>query len=349
MIVSRTPFRLTLGGGGTDLPSFYRKHGGFVLALGIDKYMYVVLNVPNADRMVRLHYTKSEVVEDVRQLQHDLAREALCAHGIHDAIEIASVADIPAGTGVGSSSCYLVGLLNCIRTYLQRPVPLQELAEEACRIELDILQQPIGKQDQFMAAFGGLTELHIGRSGDVTVQPVPLPAYSVADFIANTQLYYTHVRRNAVDILGDQNRALLQGGGTVEDSLLRILDLGHRISEAIRTADFDRFGELMHEHWMAKRMLSSKVTLPRMEDLYDYVREEYGVLGGKIAGAGGGGFLMLYCPRGRARLTRFLEAQGMQRLHYAAEFEGSRIVANVGNTNAMHFHAALWAPSTAPG
>jgi len=164
MIVSRTPFRVTLGGGGTDLPSFYEKHGGFVLAMAIDKYMYVILNVPNADRLIRLHYTRSETVAHVDQLQHELAREALRAHGIHDAIEIASVADLPAGTGLGSSSCYLVGLLSAIRAYLLRPVPLQTLAEEACHIELDVLKPPIGKQDQYMAAFGGLAQLEIDRA-----------------------------------------------------------------------------------------------------------------------------------------------------------------------------------------
>src|SRR5579875_142417 len=168
MIVTRTPFRITLGGGGTDLPGFYRKHGGYVFALGIDKYMYVALNVPFADRKVRLHYTQSETVDHIDELKHELAREALRAHGIFDAVEIASVADLPAGTGLGSSSCYIVGLLAAIRTYLGRLVVAEELAKEACRIELDILHKPIGKQDQYMAAFGGLTELHIDRDGNVS-------------------------------------------------------------------------------------------------------------------------------------------------------------------------------------
>src|SRR6516225_6558974 len=161
MIVTRTPFRITLGGGGTDLPSFYKKHGGYILALGIDKYMYVALNVPYADRKIRLHYTQSETVDHVDDLKHELAREALKAHGIVDGVEIASVADLPAGTGLGSSSCYLVGLIMAIRAYLARPAPPEEVAAEACHIELDILKKPIGKQDQFMAALGGLTEIHI--------------------------------------------------------------------------------------------------------------------------------------------------------------------------------------------
>src|SRR3989442_4072127 len=154
MIATRTPFRVTLGGGGTDLPSFYDQHAGFVLAMGLDKYMYVVLNVPNADRLVRLHYTKSETVARVEELRHELAREAFRLHGIYDAVEVASLADLPAGSGLGSSSCYLVGLLTAIRAYLRRPVPLAQVAEEACHIELDILKKPIGKQDQYMATFG---------------------------------------------------------------------------------------------------------------------------------------------------------------------------------------------------
>ena len=312
------------------------------MAMAIDKYMYVVVNVPRADRLVRLHYTKSETVETIEQLQHDLAREALRAHGILDAIEIASVADLPAGTGLGSSSCYLVGLLTAIRAYLLRPVPLQALAEEACHIELDLLKKPIGKQDQYMAAFGGLTRLDIDRSGTVAVTPISVPAYAISDFVANTHLYYTNTRRDATEILGHQSRTVReQSGSAVETNLLRIRDLGYEIAEAIQAGNFDRFGELMHQHWMAKRQLSDKVTVPQVEQLYDRLREEYGVLGGKVAGAGGGGFLMLYCPRDGKRLTEFMRGQGMSRLDYAAEFEGSRIIANVRNAHGQHLHSTI--------
>jgi D-glycero-alpha-D-manno-heptose-7-phosphate kinase len=341
MIASRTPFRITLGGGGTDLPSFYEKHGGFVLATGIDKYMYVFVNVPLADRLVRLHYTKSETVSKVSELQHELAREALLAHGIDDAIEIASVADLPAGTGLGSSSCYLVGLLTALRAYLLRPIPLQELAEEACAIELEVLKKPIGKQDQYMAAFGGMTEMEISRTGQVSVRPVILPPHAVSDFIANTHLYYTNVQRNTTDILAEQSRVVREtSNSAVENSLLEIKDIGYQIAEAMRAGDFDRFGELTHAHWMAKRRLSDGVTTSKVEELYDYLRREYNVLGGKVAGAGGGGFLMLYCSKGGKRLTEFMESQGLKRLHYAAEFEGSRVISNVRNTHSTHVHRA---------
>src|SRR5262249_1167402 len=210
-----------------------------------------------------------ETVAHVDQLRHELAREALRTHGILDAVEIASLADLPAGTGLGSSSCYLVGLLNAIRAYLLRPTTLRDLAEEACHIELQVLKKPIGKQDQYMAVFGGLTELEIDRCGKVSVRPTILPAHSISDLVANTHLYYTNTQRDAVEILEEQNRALRQNSGTaVEEGLLRIRDIGYRIAEAVRTANFDCFGQLMHEHWKAKRLLSDKVSLSAVDRLY---------------------------------------------------------------------------------
>jgi D-glycero-alpha-D-manno-heptose-7-phosphate kinase len=340
VIVTRTPFRVTLGGGGTDLPSFYEKHGGYICALGIDKYMYVALNVPYADRKVRLHYTRSETVDHVSQLEHELAREALLRHGINDGVEIASLADLPAGTGLGSSSAYLVGLLNAIRAYRARPATFEDLAAEACEIELDTLAKPIGKQDQYMAAAAGLTELRIDPSGRVTVERIGLPGYAVSDLISKTHLYYTNVQRTTTQILGEQTASLKRGSDGVEDNLVEILAIGRSIGAALRALDFDEFGRLMHAHWLAKKRLSSKVSLPAVEELYDVVRRDYGVLGGKVAGAGGGGFLMLYCPHEGARLTEFMAAQGMERLTYGAEFEGSKIVVNLMASRSIDFHSS---------
>jgi D-glycero-alpha-D-manno-heptose-7-phosphate kinase len=339
MIATRTPFRITLGGGGTDLPSFYEKHGGFVLAMGIDKYMYVVVNVPYADRLVRLHYTRSETVAHASELQHELAREALLRHGVPDAIEISSVADLPAGTGLGSSSCYLVGLLNALRAYTLNPASRADLAREACEIELDTLKKPIGKQDQYMAAYAGLTTLEIDRGGAVTVSPIHLGPHDLSELVANTHLYYTNTQRNTTEILSEQNQAMRQSvSSAVGEALLEVRDIGYETAQAIRQRNFDRFGELMHSHWLAKRRLSSKITLPVVERLYEHVRQEYGVLGGKVAGAGGGGFWMLYCPKDSNRLTKFMASQGMFRLPYAAEFEGSRVIANVLKAYSGHFH-----------
>ncbi|MGH7505050.1 MAG: galactokinase, partial [Longimicrobiales bacterium] len=208
MIITRTPFRVTLGGGGTDLPSYYEKHGGFVFAMGIDKFMYIMVNPPTMDAKIRLHYSRSETVDHVSMLQHDLAREALRFHGIDDRIEISSMADLPAGTGLGSSSAYLVGLLTALHQYRRWYVPLQALAEEACDIELNVLAKRIGKQDQYLAAYGGLCVLEISRDGTVAVRSVRLPSGAVHDFVANTHLYYTGMRRSAVEVLRDQDEAM---------------------------------------------------------------------------------------------------------------------------------------------
>ncbi len=335
MIVTRTPFRVTLGGGGTDLPSYYRQHGGFIFAMGLDKYMYVVVNRPTVGNKIRLHYSQSEVVDHVNDLRHELAREALRAHGIEDTFEVASIADLPAGTGLGSSSCYLVGLLNALHHHRRDYVPLQALAEEACRIELDILKQPIGKQDQYMATYGGLTVLDIAPDGQVSVRQLAPNSSDVAELVAHTHIYYTGSQRDAREVLHDQNTAMQTTTNVdhtrVADSLHRIRELGYRILEAVEASNFDRWGELLDEHWQSKKKLSGKISLRKVDQIYDEVRERFGVLGGKIIGAGGGGFLMLYCPRHHAALEKFMEQHGMPRMHYTVEAEGTKVVAQMGH------------------
>ncbi|HEX9109089.1 MAG TPA: hypothetical protein VF832_17705 [Longimicrobiales bacterium] len=338
MIVTRTPFRVTLGGGGTDLPSYYEQHGGFVFAMAIDKYMYIMVNPPIIDRKIRLHYSRSETVDSLDELQHELAREALRLHGLHDRIEISSMADLPDGTGLGSSGAYLVGLLTALHHFRRDFVPLQRVAEDACHIELDVLGKSVGKQDQYMAAFGGLTVLEIDRDGTVQPRPVELGTSAAHALVANTQLYYTGVRRSALEVLQHQDEAMKNGSakarGPIEESLHRIKDLGHQILEAVSAEEFDEFGRLLHEHWEQKRRLSSRISLGAVDELYEHVRREYGVLGGKLVGAGGGGFLMLYAPGDHGRLERFMESRGMPRLHYKIEYEGSKVIANLSSAAA---------------
>jgi D-glycero-alpha-D-manno-heptose-7-phosphate kinase len=335
VIVTRTPFRVTLGGGGTDLPSYYGEHGGFIFAMGLDKYMYVIVNRPTVGSKVRLHYSQSEVVDDVSELRHELAREALRAHGIRYAFEVSSIADLPAGTGLGSSSCYLVGLLNALHHDRRDYVPLQALAEEACHIELEILQQPIGKQDQYLATYGGLTVLDIARDGTVVVRQLRPSSSDISEFVAHTHIYYTGAQRDAREVLRDQNVAMQKkesaNHGRVADSLHRIKDLGYRILEAVENSNFDAWGEMLHEHWQHKKQLSAKISLSKVDAIYDEVRERFGVLGGKIIGAGGGGFLMLYTPTHHAQLERFMEQHGMSRMHYTVEPEGTKVVAQMGH------------------
>ena len=334
MIATQTPFRVTLGGGGTDLPSYFSTHGGFIFAMGLDKYMYVIVNRPVMGTQIRLHYSQAEVVDHVSKLRHELAREALRLHGIEQQFEIASIADIPAGTGLGSSSCYLVGLLNAIHCYKREYISLQALAEEACHIELDILKEGIGKQDQYMAAYGGLTVMDIAKDGQVKVRQVALSSSAIAEFVANTHIYYTGTQRGAQEVLADQNQAMQKkeapDHGKVADSLHAIKDLGYRILEAIEGGNFDRWGLLLDEHWQKKKNLSSKITLGAVDQIYDEVKGKHHVLGGKIIGAGGGGFLMLYCYRNHASLERFMASRGMPRLHYTVEPEGTKVVTKLG-------------------
>lgn len=351
MIVTRTPFRVTLGGGGTDLPSYYERNGGFIFAMGIDKYMYVMTNPPGVDRKIRLHYTQSEVADTVAELRHELAREALRWHGIEDRMEIASMADVPAGTGVGSSSAYLVGLLAALHQYRRDYVSLERLAEEACHIELTVLKKGIGKQDQYMAVFGGLTVLEISRDGSVEVKPVHLRGGALASFIAHTHIYYTGMVHNALDVLSHQDTAMRSSSpqrATVEQSLNAIKDLGYQILEAVQSEDFDRWGLLLHEHWIHKKRMSDRISATLVDELYDEVRRSYGVLGGKIIGAGGGGFLMLYCPSTSGKLEDFMLSRGLPRLYYNLEREGVKVVANVASTQSMILHppSSLAAPRT---
>ena len=341
MIITRTPFRVTLGGGGTDLPSFYEKHGGFIFAMGIDKYMYVMTNPPGIDRKIRLHYTQSEVADHVSKVKHELAREALRFHGIEDGMEIASMADLPAGTGVGSSSAYLVGLLHALHHYRRDYVSLERLAEEACYIELNILKKRIGKQDQYMAAFGGLTTLEIMRNGDVDVSQSTLRESAIDELVTHAHIYYTGLLRNAPEVLVQQDSAMrgnTERSSQVESSLTGIRDLGYRIKEAIESERFDDFGLLMHEHWEHKKRLSDGISLSWIDEVYDDVRRDLGVLGGKLIGAGGGGFLMLFCPGGSTKLEDFMLKRGMPRLYYDLEREGSKVVANVASTQSMILH-----------
>lgn len=345
MIVTRTPFRVTLGGGGTDLPSYYTQYGGFIFAMGIDKHMYVMINPPIVDRKVRLHYSQSETVDHIDELGHELAREALRLNGIEERMEVASMADLPSGTGLGSSSSYLVGLLNALHHYRRDYISLSQLAEEACHIELNMLGKRIGKQDQYMAAFGGLTVLEIARDGTVEVSALELGSGSVAALVANTHIYYTRVSRDALEVLADQDRAMtgsaVERSSQVADSLHQIKDLGRRILAAIRSEDFDAWGHLLHEHWTQKKLLSSKISLGWVDQLYDLVRREYGVLGGKLIGAGGGGFLMLYTPSGHKRLEQFMASHRMPRLHYSVQPEGTTILASLDGSRSSLFHPAV--------
>jgi D-glycero-alpha-D-manno-heptose-7-phosphate kinase len=328
MIITRTPFRLTLGGGGTDLPSFYRDHGGFILAAAIDKYMFLNVNAPIVDDKIRVRYTNSEMVDHVDDVRHTLAREALRHFGITSGIEIVSIADIPAGTGLGSSSSYLVGLLNALHTLLQDQATPQKLAEEACQIELEVLRKPIGKQDQYMAAFGGLTALDIEPNGRVCVTRLDLDVDLVESLEHNILMFYTNEMRDATAILKKQDDATRTKDRTVVRSLREIKDIGLEISNAISKGNLRRFGELLDVHWQSKKRLSEGISNPQIDAWYELAKQN-GAIGGKISGAGGGGFLMLYCEENKARLREVMRAAGLRELKFRFDFEGSKVVFDV--------------------
>jgi D-glycero-alpha-D-manno-heptose-7-phosphate kinase len=328
MIVTRTPFRLTLGGGGTDLPSFYREHGGFIFAAAIDKYMFLNVNTPIVDDKIRVRYSQSEMVDRVDEVQHTLAREALRHFGITNGIEIVSIADIPSGTGLGSSSCYLVGLLNALHALLQDQATPQKLAEEACTIELEVLKKPIGKQDQYMAAFGSLTTLDISRDGKVAVTPLELDADVLESLEHNVLMFYTHEMRDATVILKKQDEATQRNDRTVVSSLREIKDIGLEIRDAISKGNLRRFGELLDVHWESKKRLSEGITNPQIDALYELAKQK-GAIGGKISGAGGGGFLMLYCEEKRPQVREAMRAAGLRELKFRFDFEGSKVVFDV--------------------
>lgn len=337
MIITRTPFRVTLGGGGTDLPSFYREHGGYILAVTIDKYMYLNVNTPILDDLIRVQYSKTEIVNRADEVQHTLVREALRLFHIENGIEIVSMADIPAGTGLGSSSCYLVGLLNAMHTLTRRPAGPHELAEEACHIELERLQKPVGKQDQYMAAFGGLTLLEIARDGRVQVSRPALSMETVKNLESHMMLFYTGAARDSVAILQEQDGATRKRDRVVVGSLRDIKDIGIEIGNAITKGDLQCFGKLLDVHWQMKKKLSGGISNPRIDAWYELAKRN-GALGAKICGAGGGGFLMLYCEQDKHKLREAMRRAGLQELNFRFEFEGSKVVVDMTSRDGRLAH-----------
>lgn len=327
MIITRTPFRFTLGGGGTDLPSYYSKFGGLIFSAAIDKYMFISVNRPIVDDLVRVKYSSSETVETIQELNHELARVALEHVGIQNAIEILSMADIPAGTGLGSSSCYMVGLLNALYALKRDYRSVGQIAEIACYLEMEVLKKPIGKQDQYIAAFGALPILEISTEGRVKVRQAKVDPAVMDELNRNTLLFYTGTSRKADQILKHQNESVKENNAQVTGSLHRIKEIGYQIIEAIESGNVDRFGLLMDEHWQEKLKLSHQVADQRILDIYTIAKQN-GALGGKVTGAGGGGFFVFYTNHRHHQLRRALKAVGLRELRYHFDTEGSKILVN---------------------
>jgi len=328
MIVSRAPVRFSLGGGGTDLPSYSSVHGGFLVAAAIDKYIYVSANRRFYDT-IRLAYSKTETVDDVDKIDHRIFREALRFTGIESGIELTSVADVPPNSGLGSSSSFTVALLNALHTYRHDFVSSRQLAEEACHIEIDVLKEPIGKQDQYIAAYGGVTAFTFNPDGSVHAERVPIRPEVLDELESNLLIFYSGVERQAAAVLSEQGKTIQKNQDGAVERMHRIKALGRETLDILTSGRVDAYGELLHEHWTNKRKLASNMSDSAIDGHYEAARKA-GAIGGKLMGAGGGGFFMFYVtPADRRRVYGALIDRGLKPLRFRFDTNGARIVANL--------------------
>ena len=325
MIITRSPLRISLGGGGTDLPSYYREHTGFLVAAAIDKYVYITLHRTFAQELI-VKYSKLERVTRISQVEHPIVREALRMVGIEEEphLELTSMADIPGGTGLGSSGTFTTALLKALHTHRHNLLSPAELAEEACRIEIEKLGEPIGKQDQYIAAHGGITAFTFHPDGRVEAQPVRLSEETHYALEDNLLLFFTGYSRSASSILRDQDVRSRQNDREMLENLHFTKELGHRSLDCLQGGDLRGFAHLMDLHWQRKRARSSGMSNDAINRWYD-VAMGNGALGGKLIGAGGGGFLMFYAED-RLSLRRAMAAQGLQEVRFRFDFEGAKVV-----------------------
>ncbi len=324
MIISRSPLRISLGGGGTDLDSYYKDHEGFLIAATINKYVYVTINRPFMEG-IYLKYSTIEIVKKVTEIQHRIIREALLLEGLKTPqIEITTLADIPAGTGLGSSGSFTTALLKALYAYRKRHIHQEELAELACHIEIDKLGEPIGKQDQYAAAFGGITSFVFAKSGRVVASPLKISINTLFELEDNLLLFFTGYSRSAGGILKDQKLRTQNNNPEMLANLHYVKELGYRSLEALESGDAYKFGELMHEHWENKKLRSVGMSNPRIDELYQLAMNN-GAIGGKLVGAGGGGFLM-FMAKDRDRLRKVMTRAGLEEVRFKFDFEGTKII-----------------------
>ncbi len=325
MIITRSPLRISLGGGGTDLPSYYREHGGFLVAGALDKYVYLTLHRTFVPDLI-VKYSKLERVADAAQLEHPIIREAFGLLGMNGhSIEITSMADIPGGTGLGSSGSFTTALLKLLHTANKNFISAAELAEQACHIELDRLKEPIGKQDQYIAAVGGITAFTFHRDGRVEYRPCKISEETLFNLEDNLLLFFTGYSRSASAILKDQNEKSKQHDQAMLDNLHFTKELGHRSLAALESGNLEEFARLMDAHWQRKKARSSGMSNDRINEWYDHAMA-HGALGGKLIGAGGGGFLMFYAGDKR-KLRHAMREKGLQEVRFRFDFEGAKVVA----------------------
>jgi D-glycero-alpha-D-manno-heptose-7-phosphate kinase len=324
MIITRSPLRISLGGGGTDLPSYYKKHSGFLIAAAIDKYVYITLHNIFVPELI-VKYSKLERVPHADQIQHPIIREAfrLVGHNGHY-LEMTSMADIPAGTGLGSSGSFTTSLLKALHAYKKNIVHPRELAEQACHIEIDLLKEPIGKQDQYIAAYGGLTCFQFLPNGHVEAHPLKIDSETLYNLEDNLLLFFTGYSRAAGTILKDQDDKTRHSDKEMIDNLHFVKELGYQSQEALEVGDLTRFGELMNVHWERKKQRSGGMSNPDIDKWYKLAMDN-GALGGKLIGAGGGGFLMFYA-QDKTRLRHAMRQTGLTEVRFRFDFEGTKVL-----------------------
>lgn len=324
MIIARSPLRITLGGGGTDLPSYYREHEGFLIAGAIDRYVYVTVMRPFTPG-IYLKYSHLEHVEQIHEVGHPIIREALQILGFKTPqVEITTLADIPAGTGLGSSGSFVTALLKALYAHRKHLLHPSELAELACHIEIDRLGEPIGKQDQYIAAYGGLTCFTFKKDDSVEAKPLGLSMNTLFDLEDNLLLFFTGFSRSAGSILKDQKIRTQKNDDDMLKNLHFVKELGFRSKEALESGNPELFGELMHEHWEHKKRRSGGMSNPQIDEWYELGMRN-GAVGGKLVGAGGGGFLMFYASD-RNNLRHAMAKAGLEEVRFRFDYEGTKVI-----------------------
>ena len=324
MIITRSPLRISLGGGGTDLPSYYKEHGGFLIAAAIDKYVYATVMRPFTPG-IYLKYSSLEQVQQVIDVNHPIIRECLKEMSLRTPqVEITTLADIPSGTGLGSSGSFTTALIKTLYAHYRMNIHPQELAELACKIEIEHLGEPLGKQDQYIAAFGGVTSFIFNKDGTVEAEPLKISIETLHNLEDNLLLFFTGITRSASSILLDQDKKSKVNNKEMVENLDFIKNLGYQSQDALLSGDTNKFGELMHIHWQHKQLRSKDMTNEFINKAYETALKN-GAVGGKLVGAGGGGFLMFYCSE-KVQLRNAMSQLGLEEVRFKFDFEGTKVI-----------------------
>lgn len=329
MIITRTPMRIPLGGGGTDLPGFYQKHGSFFISAAIDYYVYIAVKYLPIN-VIRLAYSKIEQVKKIDEIKHRVIRTMLQQYPYNNksrGIEIVSMGDLPSGSGMGSSASFTVGLLNAIYHLNKSSAPVNVLADQACDLAMKVLKEPSGKQDEYIASYGGIMCFEINKQGEVKASPLNVPYQTIKGLQDNLLMFYTGITRSATQVLAKQKEGMLRNDPKMINNLLKIQDLAYKVKNVLEEGNLTGFGKLLDSHWKIKREREATTT-PQLDKWYELAKKN-GALGGKIMGAGGGGFFAFYCEDKKDKLIRVMQKEGLEYVKFHFDFEGTKLLLNI--------------------